>query len=166
MSNNSSIVSLQYDKVEIQIRNSDGFVNLTQMCKDYGKRLDVYLKSQEIKDFISRLEGKLNSHQSVVVSKSPFSSVIEKKEGRGGGTWGNPLLALEIARKLDTDFAIWATAHIFVLGKDGVTRLDQDPLERYLEIMVENYGDIEDQLPIDDRFVDIEAYSSWSIDAE
>jgi hypothetical protein len=35
-----------------------------------------------------------------------------------------------------------------------------------LEIMGENYGDLDNQILIDNRFVNIEAYSSWSVDAE
>jgi hypothetical protein len=163
---NNSIIPLEYNGVKIQVRESDGFVNMTQMCKDYGKRLDVYMKSQEIKDFIKRLEAKLNSHRSVLVAGNPSSSVIDKKEGRGGGTWGNPLVALEIAKKLDTDFALWAGAHIFVLAKDGKTSLDVDPFDRYLEIMAENYRDINDQLPIDVRFEELESYSHWCLNPE
>ena len=31
--------------------------------------------------------------------------------------------------------------------------------------MAENYRDIEDQTLIDDRFYDIEAYSSWTLES-
>lgn len=161
----SNIIASSYNNFTISKRESDGWVNLTQMCKANNKRLDVYLKAQETKDYIAALDRKLNYHQSVVVNSNPYSSVIEKKEGRGGGTWGHPTLALNLARWIDTDFAVWCDTHIFVLMSDGSTSLDIDPFARMFEIMAENYRDIEDQTLIDDRFYDIDAYSSWSIES-
>jgi hypothetical protein len=79
---------------------------------------------------------------------------------------GHPEIALLLAQWISPEFHRWCNAHIFVLLKDGKTSLDTDPFARMLEIMGENYGDLDNQILIDDRFVNIEAYSSWSVDAE
>jgi hypothetical protein len=70
----------------IDQRQSDGYVNLTQMVKagDPDKKLNNYLRQESLKPYLEE------------VSKETGISVIkltEVKTGRYGGTWGHPLVA-------------------------------------------------------------------------
>lgn len=99
-------------------RRDDGFVNLTQMCQANGKRLDHFLKANKTKDYIDAL------------SQSLQMGVLDS--GRGGdhsGTWAHPSLAINLARWISADFAVWCDAHIFNLMETGRTSLDINPLE-------------------------------------
>ena len=100
------------------------------------------------------------------VSQNPYDVMIQKKEGRGGGTWAHPVLAVKIARWINPPFANWCDAHIVVLGKTGKTTIDQNPFERMMEIMAEDYDELDKLMSNDDRFGDAEQYSNWSLYSE
>ena len=104
-------------KGQIIQRREDGFISLTQMCVVSGKRLDVFMKTKRAQAYIEALA---NYHQKVVV---------ETEEGSSGGTWGHPSLAINLARWISPDFAVWCDAHIFNLIADGQTSLAQNPIE-------------------------------------
>ena len=160
MNHNNKIVPLQFEGIKISVRESDGYVNLTQMCKAYDTRLDNWLRLKSSKAEMDALSNSLTSEESLLeVVKGKFS------DNREQGTWGHPLLAVKVARWISPELANWLDAHSYVLMTDGSTSLDIDPFARMFEIMAENYRDIEDQTLIDDRFYDIEAYSSWSIES-
>lgn len=70
------------------------WVNLTEMCKKHGRAIEVFLKNKRVKHHIELLEAKLEK------------KVIQKKNGMYGGTWGHPLIALELQRWLDPEFTL------------------------------------------------------------
>ena len=104
-------------------RRDDGFINLTQMCQANGKRLDVFMKTQKTKDYIKCLE---NSHQTVVVYS---------EEGVNGGTWGHPSLAINLARWISPEFAVWCDGHIFNLMSGNVVIAQPQLPQTYLEAL-------------------------------
>ena len=157
--NNSSIVAVDYNGLAIATRTSDGWVNLTQMCKATKTRIDNWTRLDKTQRYIKSLSKSLGS-------EGITSSVLESTRGKHGGTWGHPLLALELAQWIDEDFAVWCNAHIFVLMKDGVTTIDQNPFERMMEIMAEDYDELDKLMPNDDRFGDAGQYSNWSLYSE
>lgn len=112
-----SLQNFDYNGQLIQ-RRADGFVNLTQMCQAHGKRLDVFLKVNKTKGYIDALT---QSHQMVVLDSD--------RGGNHSGTWGHPSLAINLARWISPQFAVWCDAHIFNLLSTGQTSLEIDPIE-------------------------------------
>lgn len=110
-------------KGQVISRRDDGFINLTQMCQANGKRLDVFMKTQKTKDYIECLE---NSHQTVVVYS---------EEGVNGGTWGHPSLAINLARWISPEFAVWCDGHIFNLMSGNVVIAQPQLPQTYLEAL-------------------------------
>jgi len=158
MDNNSKIVPLQFEGIKISVRESDGYVNLTQMCKAYDTRLDNWLRLKSSKAEMDALSDSLTSEESLLeVVKGKFS------DNREQGTWGHPLLAVKVARWISPQLANWLDAHSYVLLKDGKTSLDIDPFERMQEILSDLRFDLDDSNSIDDRFYNIETYSSWCL---
>lgn len=158
MDNNSKIVPLQFEGIKISVRESDGYVNLTQMCKAYDKRLDNWLRLKSSKAEMDALSNSLTSEESLLeVMKGNFS------DNREQGTWGHPLLAVKVARWISPELANWLDAHSYVLMTDGKTSLDIDPFERMQEILSDLRLDLDASNSIDDRFYDIESYSSWCL---
>ena len=126
----SIVTNFNYNGTVIQ-RREDGFINLTQMCQANGKRLDHFLKANKTKDYIESLSNSL--HTGVV--QSPHLGVLDS--GRGGdhsGTWGHPSLAINLARWISSDFAVWCDAHIFNLMSTGKTSLDIDPIDKLIKL--------------------------------
>eukprot|EP00835_Amoeboradix_gromovi_P000153 NODE_5_length_49639_cov_0.484336.p15 type:complete len:285 gc:universal NODE_5_length_49639_cov_0.484336:328-1182(+) len=96
-------------KIEIQFRESDGYVNATKLCKDFKKRWYNFYRSAETKkilDSISefreiQLVENLNSN-----SRSNFSGpFLIYLGGHGIDTFAHPDISVELVRWLDTSFA-------------------------------------------------------------
>lgn len=98
-------------------QRDDGYINLTQMCQVNGKKLDNFMKTTKTQDYVTAL------------SNSMQMEVVDTKQGQNGGTWGHPSLAINLARWISAEFAVWCDAHIFNLMTTGKTSLDIDPLE-------------------------------------
>lgn len=98
-------------------QRQDGYINLTQMCQVNGKKLDNFMKTTKTQDYVTAL------------SNSMQMEVVDTKQGQNGGTWGHPSLAINLARWISAEFAVWCDAHIFNLMTSGKTSLDIDPLE-------------------------------------
>lgn len=112
----NSLQNFDYNGQLIQ-RRADGFVNLTQMCQANNARLDNWLRLKGTKSYLATLSNSLTSE------------VVHTEEGVNGGTWGHPSVAINLARWLSDDFAVWCDAHIFNLMSTGKTSLDIDPIE-------------------------------------
>lgn len=95
----------EFNGATVSFRN-DGWVNATQMAKPFGKRTLHFLQLLSTKAFVGAL-----AKDSGVMTESP-SSLVETirgvhSDGRQQGTWMHPDLALEFARWLSPEFAIW-----------------------------------------------------------
>ena len=153
------LISSSYNNFAISRRESDGWVNLTQMCKANGVKFNDFLRLKSTKAYISSMAADTGK---------PASEIIEVKKGgdpKLQGSWGDPEIAILLAQWISPEFHRWCNAHIFVLMSDGKTSLDIDPFERMQEIFADLRLDMDSANLIDDRFYDIEAYSSWSIES-
>lgn len=92
------IVLKEFKGLEI-IFTQDNWVNATQTCKLYNKRLDSFMKSKRYKDYINEVEN-LRS-----LKKWELKKVVSGK-GKEQGTYLHPYLAIEFARWLDAGFAV------------------------------------------------------------
>lgn len=109
-------------------RRQNGFINLTQMCQANDKRLDVFMKAQKTKEYINCLE---RSHQMVV------TEVVQGGEPDSQGTWGHPSLAINLARWISPEFAVWCDGHIFDLMSDGTTAIAHQIPKTYSQALLE-----------------------------
>jgi hypothetical protein len=113
----TSLQNFDYKGKLIQSRMSDGFVNLTQMCQANGKRLDNWTRLKQTQSYARTLANSLGCE------------VVDSLEGSSGGTWGHKSLAINLARWISDEFAVWCDAHILRLMEKGETSLSVDPLE-------------------------------------
>lgn len=89
--------------IDVQQRLSDGYINVSQLCKAH------YEKTEESKKPSEWLSN--NSTQSMIekvatVEGIPANELIEVKRGRNGGTWIHPRLAIRFATWLNDDFSL------------------------------------------------------------
>lgn len=97
-----SLVSETYNGSPVSFRAADGWVNATQMARPFGKRPNDFLALASTRVFIGALESDTG------VSGNTFETVRgAHADGRPQGTWMHPDLALEFARWLSPEFAIW-----------------------------------------------------------
>ena len=103
-----SIVTLDYQGHAIAYQD-DGWFNATEAAAKFGRRVDVWLKSNETRDYIAAL---------CEISNTTEKGYLKTKRGAGGGTWLHPKLAVRFAQWLDPRFAVWCDAQIDGLLRD------------------------------------------------
>ena len=81
----NSLVAEQGGKIIVEMRESDGFVNATKMCKAGGKRWFNYVKSDETKKFLEELQKSVAPH-----GAADFLVKSSCVRGANGGTWVHP----------------------------------------------------------------------------
>jgi hypothetical protein len=111
----SALITREYSGITLSFQN-DGWFNATQAAERFGRRVDVWAKSQATKDYIAAL---------CEVSNTTEKGYLKTKRGAGGGTWLHPKLAVHFARWLDPKFSVWCDVQIdsLIRGKDDWRKL-------------------------------------------
>jgi KilA-N domain len=99
----------------IEIRSEDGYVNATQMCKAGNKEFKHWVTLK------STLELFTSAKENV---DNPTLKLIESKQGRNGGSWIHPDLAVQLAQWISPSFAIQVSRWIRELFACGSVSID------------------------------------------
>ncbi len=68
-------------------RATDDFINATKLCKEFGKRLDLWKKAEHTQEYMKALSDHLNRFP-------PYGGEVQIIQTRPGvGTFIHPLLA-------------------------------------------------------------------------
>ena len=108
-----------YKGFEVTFRNEDGsvMVNATEMARAFSKQPSDWFRQSSSKEFIDSLS---------FVRGIPVTELVTIKQGGNiQGTWMHEDVALEFARWLSPEFAIWCNDRIKELMKVGMTALPQ-----------------------------------------
>lgn len=81
-------------------QRADGYVNITAMAKATGKRVDNWMRLDETTSFLS--EFSLDPEYAGVLA-------IDPKQGRNGGTWVHPDVAIQFAQWVSPKFALFVS---------------------------------------------------------
>jgi hypothetical protein len=99
---NASGLSVRtWNDAPITRRDSDGFADATAMCQANGKHLPHYISNQRTTDYLQALAASLGiSAEQLVISTTAGPNHLR-------GTWVHPRLAVDLARWLSPQFAVW-----------------------------------------------------------
>ena len=116
----SSIINFDYKGSQISFeKGKNVMVNITSMAKPFPeKNLTQIINSQEINDYCISL-SKLQNY-------SLADLLIVRRGGNNNGTWAHRLVAIRVAQKLNSDFAVWVDMRIEELLTTGVTTVSND----------------------------------------
>lgn len=100
------------------IRQSDTMAYIAALCKRQGNSGFV-TEFNKIKD----LDSASSKARTAILKLAKDSGLVKTKAGapeNGGGTWLHPKMAVNFARWLDVDFAVWCDEQIdgIIRGKD------------------------------------------------
>ena len=124
-------------------RTTDGYVNATAMCKANGKLWGHYFETDRATKYLEALSETIGI---------PMVSLYQSVEGRNGGTWVHPQVAVDLARWTSAPFAVWMDG--WFLEKVSSQPLTTTPEQQNLEWLMKfagSYGiafDDRDQLQI------------------
>lgn len=108
------IVHATFEGLQVRF-TEDGWFNATAAARHFGKRIDNWLRLDEAKTYMAALAEAL--------SASDVREFVRAQEGRNGGTWLHPKLAVAFARWCDPRFAVWCDLQIDTLIRDGYARI-------------------------------------------
>ena len=118
-----------YDGANVTFARKDSItmVNATEMAKSFGKVPKDWLRTKQSKGFIASLSAvrQISPTELVVVQQGNFSDYEQ-------GTWMHEDVAMEFARWLAPEFAIWCNDRIKELLTVGMTAT-QPTLEAMLD---------------------------------
>lgn len=121
MSKTTAIQVFQFDGSPITFSNGDSvMVNATQMAKAFGKKPVDWMKNQQSQDYIGALSEVRN------LTSADLVRVIRGGNPNNQGTWMHEDVALEFARWLSPEFAIWCNDRIKELLTQGVATVAND----------------------------------------
>lgn len=116
------ILNYNGNKITFELGNGDVMVNLTEMAKAFPKKnLTSIINSKEIKDYIEKYS---------VLKKFRTADLLIVRQGgnpEDQGTWGHQRIALRVAQKLSTEFAILVDEKIEELLTKGYTSINHQP---------------------------------------
>lgn len=149
------ILNYKGNNITFELGNGDVMVNLTEMAKSFpDKNLSQIVKSKEIKEYVSKL--------SAIKNYIPTDLLLVRNGGDDFGTWAHQRIAIRVAQKLSTEFAILVDEKIEELLTKGHTSITKPmtPAEMFLhnaQLMVEH----EHRLSyIETKMIEIEAKST------
>ena len=99
--NASGLVVRTWNDAPISRRDSDSFADATAMCQANGKEWSGYIRNERTTAYIAALGESLNlpADQLVITTTSGPNHLR--------GTWVHPRLAVDLARWLSPQFAVW-----------------------------------------------------------
>jgi hypothetical protein len=99
-------LSKQFKGFNIRVRDTDGYIHATDMCKVGKKRWNDYYTNKRNKEFFEELS---------TTTGIPKSKLIRTKEGGRKdetGTWVHPRIATHLAQWISPEFAVKVTGWI------------------------------------------------------
>lgn len=100
----SALTGREWNGTLISQRQADGYVNATAMCKANGKLWKNYHQNDRTQAYIAALAGVAG-----IPATGNDGVVQTAKGGRPEiqGTWIHPRLAIDLARWISPEFAVW-----------------------------------------------------------
>jgi len=105
-----AIVTRSFKGLVIERRDSDGYFNGTNMCAAFKKRLQHYLEAQRVSEYLDALAHSLISKAgfpALDFDQARASLVQVQHGGSSRGSWIHERVAVDLARWLSPDFAVW-----------------------------------------------------------
>ena len=150
LTNNNS-TNLIFNNQVIMYRESDKYINATQLCKAGNKKFNDWFRLDSTKELINQLEKNLNilNYKIIDLTKSkttseainPASQLVESKKGNSlnfeQGTWIHPDLAIQLAQWINPKFAIQVSCwirNLFIHGKVEIEQIVKDK-EKKIKIL-------------------------------
>lgn len=97
---NNELISFEKDERDVM-------VNATQMANLFGKRVDVFLKTDHANKFIEAILSTPFGGDKIIFTKENIIQGNKK-----GGTWMHRILALKFAAWLSPEFEVWVYSKI------------------------------------------------------
>ena len=121
-----AVKSLTFNGIVIESRAGDNYINATQMCKAGGREFKHWNSLRTTEQLIKMLG------QNVGI---PTFKLIDSKQGKSGGSWIHPDLAIQLAQWISPSFAIQVSRWIRELFTCGTVSIDSRKTDEELKAL-------------------------------
>lgn len=97
----AALICRTWKGTRIEMRPSDGYVSATAMCRAYGKLFADYWRLERTAQYAQALSGSMGNPIDLLIRK------ITTGPNYLRGTWIHPRLAVDLARWISPEFAVW-----------------------------------------------------------
>lgn len=152
---NLSDTNLILNNVEIIYRKTDGYINVTKLCKAGGKKFNHWNTIDKTKKFIDLLSVSVGI---------PVYDLIKYDSGSNDerATWVHPQVAINIAQWISPEFNVQVSKWVYELCLTGNVYIDSKKTTQELDnIFKEKY---ENQLQEINRLQEIENKYNYELD--
>jgi len=134
--------NLSYNGQVIEQRQSDNYVNLTQMAQANDVELKHFNDSEFAKNYLKALQES-ESRDSRLTVNGQFIFTESVGFPAVKTTWGHPLVAIAFGQWISPEFHVWCNVHIKTLMSEGTVSIrplfyrieTQDNLELRLQVI-------------------------------
>jgi hypothetical protein len=121
------VIVHSFNRVSVCQRLADGYINLNQMAEATGRRIDNWTRLQETTSLLREFTS-----QSEYQGLPPLITV----EGRAGGTWAHPDIAIQFAQWCSPAFALQVSRWVrqwMTTGRNPLADIDRVGLRAALK---------------------------------
>jgi len=116
---------------EIEHREEDGYINISNLCKAGGKKFNGWNRLQKTKAFLQVLSESAQIHaDSLIVYNCAY--------GKERSTWVHPQVAINIAQWISPKFDVKVSAWVYEVMMTG--KVDISNTKSYRQLQEENKG--------------------------
>lgn len=121
----------------VEFLRSGAYVNLNDLAQPFGKRIDNWMRLKQTTSLLREF-----SQDPCYGSLPPIKSA----EGRSGGTWAHPDIAIQFAQWCSPGFALWVSRQVRHLMTYGEVNLHYTEWsdDQYIQGQQFNRDDIAD----------------------
>ena len=119
------------DGYQIENRESDGYINVTNLCKAGGKQFKHWKSLNKTFDFLEVLSN-------AVGITTAFLIQYQTGYGSTQGTWVHPQVAINIAQWISPQFDVKVSSWVYEIMMTG--KIDITNTKSYKELLEENKG--------------------------
>ena len=157
----SEIITKEYLSHKI-LFTDEGWINATQTTKNFGKDVRGYTRSEQYKGYAQALAKRLNCDVQDLHIAKKGGNVSEVEQG----TFLHPKLAIDFARWISPDFAIWCDEQVAnILNKKVFPKSFPDALRMYADEVEKNemLAKRNDKLVEQYNILEDKAFDNWKL---
>ena len=130
------LVTYSYNDLPVFFQ-TDGYLNATQIVKQFGKIPNEFLRLKSTKEYIKDLKDETLRGKTETKNNVEIQYVITRNGGllAEQGTWIHPDLAVIFARWLNSKFGVWCDRQIKKLMETGTVSIQPQTPTDYLEAL-------------------------------
>jgi cell division protein FtsB len=124
---------------QIENRESDGYINVTNLCKAGGKKFNDWKRLNKTDDFLRELSGSIGNPIDQIIQTgtgSKFTVTGIPAAVQNSNTWVHPQVAINIAQWISPKFDVKVSAWVYEIMMTG--KVDITNTKSYRELQSEN----------------------------